>query len=53
MLVRIKTSLSKLENFEIKYKFRGFEGMNNFLHRNFIRFQMNFELKIWEVKVYF
>jgi hypothetical protein len=52
-LVRIKTSLSELKNFKIKYGFGGFEEMNYFLHRNFIRFKMNFELKIWEVKVYF
>jgi hypothetical protein len=52
-LVRIKTSLPELENFEIKYAFGGFEEMNNFLHRNFIRFEMNFEVKFWEVKVCF
>jgi hypothetical protein len=50
-LVCINTSLPELKNFEIKYGFGGFEEMNNFLHRNLIRFEMNFELKIWEIKV--
>jgi hypothetical protein len=42
---------SEFKIFEIKYRFGGFEGMNNFLHGNLIRFEMNFELKFWEVKV--
>jgi hypothetical protein len=50
-LVSINTSLPELKFFETKYGFRGFEEMNNFLHRNLIRFDMYFELKIWEVKV--
>jgi hypothetical protein len=39
--------------FLIKYFCEGFAERNNFLHRNFFRFEMYFELKIWEVKVCF
>jgi hypothetical protein len=39
--------------FLIKYFCEGFGERNNFLHRNFFRFEMYFELKIWEVKVCF
>jgi hypothetical protein len=46
-----KHDLPKLENFEIKYDFEGFDERDNFLHRNFSRFETGFELKIWEVKV--
>jgi hypothetical protein len=43
-LLWLKKDLSDLENFEIKYYFEGFEEENNFLHRNFYRFEMDFEL---------
>jgi hypothetical protein len=43
----------RLKKFEIKYGCEGFEESNNFLKMNFFRFKMSFELKIWEVKVYF
>jgi hypothetical protein len=33
---------------EIKYSFEGFEEENNFLHRNFFRFEIYFELKFLE-----
>jgi hypothetical protein len=47
----IQKGLPEVEIFEIKYGCYGFEERNNFLHRNFSRFEMDFELKIWEVKV--
>jgi hypothetical protein len=34
---------------EIKYGFEYLEEMNNFLHRNFLRFRMDLELKFMEV----
>jgi hypothetical protein len=34
-------SLPELEKFEIKYGCAGFEEGNNFLHRNFFRFEMD------------
>jgi hypothetical protein len=37
-----------VENFEIKYGFEGFEERNNFLHRNFFRFKVDFELQFRE-----
>jgi hypothetical protein len=41
------------KKFEIKYDFERFEEGNNLLHRNFFKFEMDFELKFGEVKVYF
>jgi hypothetical protein len=35
---RLKKDFPKLEKFEIKYGFEGFEEGNNFLHRNVLRF---------------
>jgi hypothetical protein len=49
----LKKDLSKIEKFEIKYGFEGFEEWNNFLHRNIFIFKMYLELKIWKVKVMF
>jgi hypothetical protein len=40
-----------LKNFEIKYVFELFDDMNNFPHRNFSRFEMDFKLKFRESKV--
>jgi hypothetical protein len=34
--------LPKLKKIEIKYGFEGFEERNNFLHRNFFIFKMDF-----------
>jgi hypothetical protein len=34
---------SQLENFEIKFGCEGFEEGNNFLHRNFFRFEIYFK----------
>jgi hypothetical protein len=45
--------LPELKNFEIKYGCEAFEEINHFLHSNFFRFKMDFELKSWEAKVYF
>jgi hypothetical protein len=42
-----------LDKFKIKYGYEGFEDRNNFLHRNFSRFEMDFELKIWESRSVF
>jgi 4-amino-4-deoxy-L-arabinose transferase-like glycosyltransferase len=38
-----KTHLLLLKNFQIKYGFERFEERNNFLHRNFFRFEMDFK----------
>jgi hypothetical protein len=40
-----KKELPELKIFEIKYCYEGFEERNNFLHRNFSRLKMDFELK--------
>jgi hypothetical protein len=40
-----------LKKIEIKYGFECLEETNNFLHRNVFRFEMDFELKIWEFNV--
>jgi hypothetical protein len=50
---RSKNGLPELQKFGIKYGCEGLEESNKFVHRNFIRLKINFELKIWEVKVYF
>jgi hypothetical protein len=42
-----KRTFPSLKN-ETKYGCECFEERNNFLHRNFFRSEMNFELKIWE-----
>jgi hypothetical protein len=47
-LIRSKHDLLELKNFEIKYGFEGFNENNNFPYRNFLRFEINFELKIRE-----
>jgi hypothetical protein len=49
----LKKDFPELEKFEIKYGCEGLEERNNFLHRNFSRFEMNFELKFGEIKVCF
>jgi hypothetical protein len=46
-----KLDLHKLENFEIKYCFKGFDERNKFLHRNLSRFEMDFKIKIRESNV--
>jgi hypothetical protein len=46
---RSKKDLPKLKKFEIKYGYEGFEEGNNFLHRNFFRFETNFKWKIIEL----
>jgi hypothetical protein len=37
-----KKDLPELKKFEIKYVCEGVEEMNNFIHRNFSRFEMDF-----------
>jgi hypothetical protein len=39
-----KRYLTELHKFEIKYGCYGIEERNNFIHRNFFRFEMNVEL---------
>jgi hypothetical protein len=46
-----KLDLQKLEKFEIKYFFEGFDERNNFFHRSLSRFDMNFKLKFRESNV--
>jgi hypothetical protein len=50
-LIRPKTDLLKLQKFELKYSFEGFDERNNFIHRNFSRLEMYFILKFRESKV--
>jgi hypothetical protein len=40
-----------LQKFEIKYGWKRFEVRNNFAYRNFLKFQMDFELKIMEASI--
>jgi hypothetical protein len=40
-LVHSKNDLPELEKFEIKYGYEGFEERNNFIHRNFYRFELD------------
>jgi hypothetical protein len=47
-LIWSKQDLPVLQKFEIKYVFGGFDERNNFLHMNFSRFEMDFELKFRE-----
>jgi hypothetical protein len=53
ILIDPKKDLSELEKIETKYGCEGIEERNNFLHRNFYRSKMNFELIFWEIKVCF
>jgi hypothetical protein len=48
-LIWFKSGLPKLEKFEVKYGYKGFEIWNSFSYRNFLRFKMDFDLKIREV----
>jgi hypothetical protein len=50
-LLQVKKDLPYLQNFEIKYGFEGFEERKKIIHRNFLIFKMDMELKIWECKV--
>jgi hypothetical protein len=40
-----------LQKFEIKYGWKVFETRNNFVHRNFFRFLMYFDLKFREASM--
>jgi hypothetical protein len=42
-LIQIKDEHTLLEIFQIKYEFEGLEKRNSFLHRNFSRFELDFE----------
>jgi hypothetical protein len=50
-LIRLKDGLYELKFFQIKYVFIGNQTRNNFIHRNFSRFEMDFKIKFWESKV--
>jgi hypothetical protein len=50
-LVQSKKDLHELKKFEMKYGFEEFDERNNFLHRNFSRFEMYFKLKFRESRV--
>jgi hypothetical protein len=39
----LKDGLPVLENFQVKYGIEGFEERDNFIHRNFFRFELDFE----------
>jgi hypothetical protein len=39
----LKDGLLVLENFQVKYGIEGFEERDNFIHRNFFRFELDFE----------
>jgi hypothetical protein len=45
-LICSKWDLPELENFEIIYGYEGFDVINNFPYRNFLRFEKDLELKI-------
>jgi hypothetical protein len=44
-----KNNLPALFFFEIKYSREGFEERRNYPYRNFLRFEMDFELKFREI----
>jgi hypothetical protein len=46
---RSKFDLPELQKFEVKYGFEDLKKVNNFLHRNFFRFGMEFKLRIREI----
>jgi hypothetical protein len=48
---RSKKDLPELENFGLKYDSEDLEKVNNFVHRNFFRFRMNFKLKFKELSI--
>jgi hypothetical protein len=41
-----KNDFPELKKFEIKYSHEGFVEINNFLHRNFLRFEMKYCKKL-------
>jgi hypothetical protein len=47
-LIQLNNGLPMLEQSQMKYGIEGFEERNNFFHRNFFRFEVNFEWKIRE-----
>jgi hypothetical protein len=46
---RLKNGLPELKKFELKYCFEDPKEMNNFLHRGFFRFGMDFKWKIRQI----
>jgi hypothetical protein len=50
---RSMKDLPLVKKFEIKYGHEGFEEGNNFIRRKFFIFEMDFKLKIGEIKVCF
>jgi hypothetical protein len=49
----VKDDFMLLKNIQIKYARLGNCIRNNFPHWSFLKFGMEFELKIWEGRVYF
>jgi hypothetical protein len=47
----IQTGPSQLKKIEIKYGWRVIEMRNNFSYRNFLRLEMDFELKFREFSI--
>jgi hypothetical protein len=47
-LIQLKMTFQCSNKFQIKYGCEGFQQRNNFLHRNFFIFKMDFELKFGE-----
>jgi hypothetical protein len=50
-LIRLKDEFFELKIFQIKYEFVRNQTRTNFIHSNFSRFKMDFEIKFWESKV--
>jgi hypothetical protein len=48
-----KKDLPEIEKLEIKYGCEDLEERDNFIHSNFLRFKIGFELKFAEFKVCF
>jgi hypothetical protein len=51
-LIRWKGRLPIQKKIQIKYRFEGFEERNNVLHRNFFRFEVEFEWKFREASTF-
>jgi hypothetical protein len=50
-LIQFKQDLPELRKFEIKYGWKVFEIKNNFPYKDFLRFEINFELKFREASM--
>jgi hypothetical protein len=50
-LIRSKKDIPELRKFEINYGWKVFETRRNFSYRNFLKFKMDFELKVMEISM--